>query len=236
VGLEPAYYDYYNDAWDGWNVRNALAWAPEKIDNQPWWRRAQIFAQGSDPEISWDLLRAEAGRKTQSADVRRREETLVPKEKIVERFQSESGTGKGFAYDLAHLDENGDLLGIESPGLSRRVDVVSATRPAAVSAYASSQLAPFVAEMKKHGVRVLFEYTPYLVYEQPRYPWKSDEARFEEEIRLLGGEMLEDRSAYFYPPEDFYNTNLHLNAHGRDIRTQTLIKNLQTKLGLKPAP
>ena len=232
LSLEPAYYDYYTTTWTTWNLRNALAWNRSSLDGLPWMRRMHICLTSSDLSISWDLLHADADQHWFPSEMGRRMEALAPEQTIIARYRSERETSQGFAYDVSNLDLNGDLLHARSGGLPFRGDTWPVTRPASISPYAEGLLVPFLTEMKRRQVRVLFDYTPYLVYETPNDDWKKAEFQFQGEVHWLGGELLEERSAFFYPNTFFFNSNLHLNEHGREVRTQTLIEALRKKLNL----
>jgi hypothetical protein len=62
--------------------------------------------------------------------------------------------------------------------------------------------------------------------------WKKSEATFEDDLHAIGDELLDQRSELFYPRSDFFDTRLHLNAHGRELRTDKLIEALREKLKL----
>jgi hypothetical protein len=230
LSLEPAYYDTYTTTWTTWNLRNALAWNPHAIDRLSHLRRLQLYAQSSDLSISWDLLMTKLTGPFYPEDIDRRLATLAPVQDIVDRYRANRESSTTFQYDVSNLDPNGDLLHTQSDGPLFQGDTWAPTRPVTISPYAEGLLVPFLAEMKNRGVHVIFDYTPYLVYQTPGDDWKQDETKFQAEIHRIGGELLEQRDAFFYPNTLFFNSNLHLNEQGRQLRTQTLIDALRKKL------
>ena len=234
--LEPAYYDYYTETWTTWTLRNALAWNRSSLDSLSFKRRLEIYLKSSDPSISWDLIETKATEGVFSKEIALREKALEPAQAIVTRYLSEQGTSRTFSYKLSNLDSNGDLLNARNIGLPFHGDAYSASRPASISSYAKNQLVPFLKQMKKDHVRVIFDYTPYLVYGKPDGNWQKADANFKANLNGLGGELLETRAAFFYPNTFFFNSNLHLNEAGKQVRTQTLIEALRKKLNLNPAP
>lgn len=232
ISLEPAYYDYYTFRWNSWDVRNAIAWDHENLESLPLPRRLQIYLESSDILISLDLLWSDAAEHFFPAAIHRRLQAMAPEQTIIARYLAERETSRAFAFAINNIDANGDVLNTQGTGLDFRGNTWAPTRPSTISPYAESVLTPFLAEMKSRRVRVIFDYTPYLVYEKPGEEWKASEARFQEEIHRIGGELLERRDAFFYPSTLFFNSNLHLNAEGRELRTQTLIEALKKRLGL----
>jgi hypothetical protein len=232
LSLEPAYYDTYTTKWNTWDLRNALAWDRASLDSLPLMRRWKIYFESSDPSMSWDLLTAGVSQRFFPASVGRRMEALAPEQTIIERYLSQPEKMRTFAYDIDNLDANGDLLNIRNEGPPFTGNTWAPTRPVTISSYAENLLAPFLEEMKNRHVRVIFDYTPYLVYKTPGDEWKESETRFRQEIHRLGSELLEERDAFFYPNTFFFNSNLHLNEQGRQARTQVLIEALRKKLKL----
>jgi hypothetical protein len=229
LSLEPAYYDYYSATWTTWQLRSALAWRPEDLNALTPWERWRVLVTSSDFSISTDLLESDWMKHFSRGSLSRRYQALGPEETILERYRAERGTSRTFAYDLSNLDANGDLLNATADN-SFHGDTWPVTQPSHISAYAKSRLVPFLEEMKRRGVRVLFDYTPYLIYESPNDDWKQAEAQFRGEIAALGGKLIERRDAFFYPNALFFNSNLHLCAKGREMRTQTLIGALRAEI------
>ncbi len=229
LSLEPAYYDTYTTTWTTWNLRNALAWDRPSLDSQPFWRRCQIYMQSSDTSISWDLLMTKLTGPFFPADLAPRLAALAPEQTVIDRYLARRGSFHDFGYDVGNLDANGDILNARS-----NVPFIGTswapTRPVTISSYAENLLVPFLAEMKKRNVTVYFDYTPYLVYKPPSDSWKESETRFRENLRRIGGELIEQRDAFFYPNTLFFNSNLHLDEQGRALRTQALIAALRAKL------
>ena len=228
LSLEPAYYDYYSTTWTTWAFRNALAWDPAELAQLSPGRRVLTYFTASDPDISWDLASAAFDQAFYPKNLAPRLQALQPESEIIARYQAVCGTATEFKFALSNLDANGDLLNAKSGETLFTGDVWPASRPAHVSTYARDQLVPFLADMKKQGVRVYFNYTPYLLFPTTRVgDWQSADATFRQEIAALGGTLLEKRDAFFMPVEDFYHSNLHLNEVGRSKRTAKLIEALR---------
>ena len=226
--LEPAYYDYYTTYWTTWAFRNAIAWNPASLDALTPAQRALVYFTASDPSISYDLAVAAIDKKFFPKNIAARRAALQPEPQVVAAYLAECGTAHDFNYSLANLDANGDLLNARSGEDLFNGDAWPLTRPAHVSAYAHDLLVPFLADMKAKGVRVYFDYTPYLLRTPPRdNDWQAADRTFRQELGDIGGILLEKREDLFFPIEDFYHSNLHLNEVGRSKRTPKLIDALR---------
>jgi len=232
LSLEPAYYNYYTYRWNGWDLRNAIAWDHASLDSLPFGRRLQLFVESSDISISLDLVETGIIEHFFPTSLRRRQEALGPDQAIIARYLAEQGKSPVFVFDISNLDSNGDMLNTEGTTIALEGKKTSPMEPASISPYAESVLVPFLEEMKNRQVRVFFDYTPYMLSLKPGEEWKESEVAFSGEIRRIGGELLEQRDAFFYPNSLFFNSYLHLNAQGREKRTQTLIEALRHKLKL----
>jgi hypothetical protein len=226
LALEGGFYESTSQ-WSTWDFRQALAWNRESLDRLPAIQRLLLYFTASDPNISYDLVVAASDERFRSRLVAPRLETLRPASEIIARYVASVGSAREFAFTLANLDANGDIMNAK-PGTHFHGDAWPLSGPAHISAHARDQLVPFLNEMQKRGVRILFDYAPYLVNDKPRdSDWKSADASFRQELAALGGVPLEQRDALFFPAEYFYNTNLHLNEDGRRVRTVHLIQALQ---------
>jgi hypothetical protein len=233
LSLEPCYYDEYTERWNSGQVRNALSWNRDALDRLPFARKAWILLTASNPEISRDLIESEANLIFSPGRLGRRLEALAPENDIVARFERERGSSTAFAYEIGNLDDNGDMLHTADDGNLFHGPNWPVTRPASVSPYARNLLVPFIKEMKGRNVRVLFDYTPYLIYADPNYDWKKADLAFRADIASLGGgNIIEPRDAFFYPNTLFFHSNLHLNEQGRELRTDRLIEALRRELAV----
>ena len=235
LSLEPAYYETYSTAWTTWQFRNALAWNRPSLARLPLGQRLIVYFTASDPTISYDLVAAAYDEKFSPDTVGWRLKALQPEPQVFARYLTDRGTSHEFVYWLSNLDSNGDVLNTKSGEALFNGDAYPVSPPAHISAYARSQLVPFLAEMKKEGVRVYFDYTPYLIYPSSTPGnWQAADRSFRDELGDIGGTLLENRDALFFPVEDFYHSDLHLNEVGRRLRTANLIEALRPLLS--PAP
>jgi hypothetical protein len=227
LSLEPAYYDFYSQSWDTWQLRNALAWNRPSLERLSPASRVGVYLTASDTGISTDLLWGLVQSWTYSPAVLPRLRALAPDPDVMARYEREKGSSPFFAYDLSDLDANGDLLHATDTQHSFQGTPFAVERPASISTYARDNLRPFLEEMKDRQVRVLFDYTPYVVDQPPAADWPAAEAQFRAQLAEIGGSLIERRDAFFYPTALFFNSNLHLNEKGRDLRTATLIEALK---------
>jgi hypothetical protein len=234
LSLEPVYYDFYSKTWTTTNLRDALAWDPASLAHLSRAHRLRIYLESSDLSISHDLLDARMEQAFFPSALQARMAALAPESTIIARYLELRGSSKTLQFDVDNLDANGDLLNTARDGRLFTGEPVDVIRPFSISSYAENALIPFLAEMKNRKVRVLFNYAPYLVYGEPGEAWKPAEIHFANDVHRLGGELLEERNVFFFPQTLFLNTNLHLNAKGKEIYTQILIEALRKKLGPGP--
>ncbi len=227
LSLEPAYYDYYTPSWNAWQLRNAIAWNHQSLERLPFAQRLRVYFTASDCSVSCDLFGSLLQSWVHSDALVPRLRALAPEQEIVNRFEREKGTSQEFAYTLSNIDANGDLLHATDSEHSFAGTPYPVERPAAISDYARDTLVPFLQEMKARKVRVLFDYTPYVVDGPPASDWSSIDTQFSMELERLGGKLIERRDAFFYPTALFFNSNLHLNEKGRGLRTGRLIDALR---------
>ncbi len=86
-------------------------------------------------------------------------------------------------------------------------------------------LGRFAEDMKARGVRVIFTAPAY----DARYfeLHKDEIPAIKERLEGLGFECISDAADYAFPLELMYDTEYHLNARGRIIRTERLLRDLK---------
>jgi len=229
MSLETPYYGAQGTDWTGWQLRNELAWNHEAFDALPLFRRLLICAGASNPQLSFDLCQACFLSKTDPKRLRAREQEMVPEAAILSRYQVRKGISKEYAFNVSDIDGNGDIL--HATGMTGPLPALfPPTQPCAIQKDVKAALAGFLVEMRERHVSVYFDYTPYIVEKPPGADWKEAEAIFDGEIRSLGSEVLERRDRFFYPRRLLFDSALHLNTEGREMRTKELIEALRPKI------
>ncbi len=226
LALEPNYYDE-DGSWSDWQLRNALSWNRAALDGKSLAEKWRIYLEASTPLMSWDLCNAAImqhiapGQFTaRIADIRDSNEVMV--KRVVSQAKATS-----YAYSANNIDEYGDAMHTESDHVMFWQAGIPLTQPNSISPYSRNELTLFLDEMKARHVRVFFAHTPYISDSKPGSAWEASEHQFQEALNFLGGELLDRRDALFYPRSYFLDTKLHLNAEGREVRTQMLIQALQ---------
>lgn len=86
----------------------------------------------------------------------------------------------------------------------------------------ASRLVSFVDSMRKRGVQVYFANTPYIASEVGLETLRGGELSFRNEFAHVGC-IIDRREDLVFDKKYFFNTNLHLNAEGRSLRTDLFI-------------
>jgi len=78
-------------------------------------------------------------------------------------------------------------------------------------------------------VRVYFANVPYIASETNTFGVKQSESGFLEELVSVGC-MIDRRQDLIFDRKYFFDTRLHLNAEGRRLRTNLIIKAIQNNV------
>lgn len=230
--LEQPYYDCGQKQWTDWQLDNALAWDHAYFDTLPIVKRAKIVMDSGSPTLSLDIIGAWLRAKVDPSKVEDRLEALLPSKKIIGIYQSNKLRTNGFAYSAYNLDAFGTLqnnIGAHFSGPGIATD-----RPAAICPDIKDILRTFVGNMHKRDVTVIFAYPPYLVEKDGANDWTKADKQFRQDIIDIGSTIIGRRSDAFYPRDMLFNTDLHLNAKGRELFTQRMIESLKSHPALLP--
>lgn len=83
--------------------------------------------------------------------------------------------------------------------------------------------------MKEKGVSVYFSNTLYIAYQYDKVELLKSEISFLNEFQQVGC-FIDKREDFVLDRKYFFNTNLHLNAEGRAIRTRLLIDSIRNSV------
>jgi hypothetical protein len=229
ISLEPPYYGAQGMGWTEWQLRNELAWNHQAFDRLPFLQRLLDCASASNPQLSFDILHACFLPMLDPKSLRPRDRAMAPESVILARYQARKRPAKEFAFDVSDLDEHGDIL--NATGKSGPLPAVFLpNQPSVIQPDVKLALKDFVGDMRRLGVSVYFDYTPYLVAKPPGVNWRDAELVFDAEIHSIGSEVLETRDRFFYPRSLLFDNPLHLNTQGRSLRTQRLIEAIRPKI------
>ncbi|MDH7974960.1 hypothetical protein QH494_22465 [Sphingomonas sp. AR_OL41] len=218
--LEPPFYDCGSQDWGSWQLRNALAWDRDYLNALPWPRRVNALLTGGNITLPFEILRARAG--APAALLPRRRAAMVAPAQVLQRY-AHAAPSTQFEYSPGNLNAHGDMQ--HTIGLHYKGPPADVTLPGKLCAAVGAELGDFVGDMRRRDVRVFFDYAPYLVDGKPKQ-WRSADAAFINGMRGYGLTMLSHRDEQFFPRNQFFDTDLHLNATGRKIRTAHLIAHL----------
>ena len=186
----------------------------------PWWARIRESLNGGSIGLSFETLRARAG--SPASLLGRRREALADASVILDRYPPGSARST-FAYAPDNITALGDIR--NTSGVRYSGPPVSTLPPGSICPQIGAQLKSFVTEMQTRGVRVVFDYAPYLV-EGDTQDWRSAERTFAADMARFGLDLLGARNRYFFPRSMFFDTDLHLNEEGRRARTARTIESL----------
>jgi hypothetical protein len=228
--LEPRY--YCEDRPIEWQIRNEIAW-----DRGPWDARSLPdklrVASHAGPAMPFEILLARVQQAFFPHAVAARLRTLDAAQAIA-RFDHASPP-TGFAYAVDHLDALGNMRATASVEPYRGA-VADANAPVPVCADNVRRLAAFAARMRARGVRVYLANTPSVLTDHvDRAAVARAAATFAADVSGIAP-LLDSRDALLFPPADFFNSDLHLNAAGRAVRTRLLLDALRRVGVAAPAP
>jgi hypothetical protein len=225
MALEPNFYQCGLNNWTNWQLYNSLTWAWNVYPAGSPWEKISALVHGGTIQSPFDKIAAFLAYETGSAKIAPRLAALAPPKVIVARYESGQYRTLHFAYSPYNTDGHGDM---QNTGGARYKDVAAdVIEPNAICAYSKELLGPFIADMRSRGVRVLFEYFPYLVDGKPAPGWRAAEASFDADLASIGGTMIGTRNEFFFPRPMFFNTIHHLNSEGRVVATEVIIHDLQ---------
>lgn len=201
-----------------WQARNAIAWDQEQW--RAWSLRERVEAVAVlGPSALVEMAAARRERASAPQSLRRRLETLD--DAIVLSKWAAAPEPTGFAYSAYHLDALGNMRRTDGSNFrgkpKTRVDADTAVCPNSTRA-----LRAFAARMRSLGVALRLAHPPYVA--DPRVPTARIEAasrKFVAEVSTIAP-VLDSREQIVFPAALYFNTDLHLNASARAIRTRRL--------------
>ncbi len=226
--LEPPYFDTPPNL-TSWQITNIIAW------DRDGWRAMGPIQKGRlicsvPPLLCLQAINAARLQKSSSDAVFQRAAALDSTRTLIQfRTRQEPAS---FEYSAYNLDDHGDIL--RNDGNCYSENGWDYHSPSHIDRQRIRSLAHFIADMKTRGVSVYFANTPYIAGENKLDVLKDAEQSF---LRDLGpiGQMIDRREDLVFERRYFFNTNLHLNAEGRSIRTNLLVKAIrQNVLGKTP--
>jgi hypothetical protein len=226
LALEPEY--YCARGITAWWARNAIAWDHEAW--RAWSLRERIEAMAAlGPVALIEMAAAKAAAAAFPGLVDGRV-AAFDDARILATFAIAPEPDR-FAYSAYHLDALGNMRRIEGSrfhGRPRPVDEDTAICPDSLRV-----LREFVSRMHLQGVAVQFAHPPYVADGQaPMERIKIASRKFVTEISAVAP-VLDARKDVLFDRALFFNTSLHLNAHGREIRTSRLAQAIQADRTLR---
>ena len=147
---------------------------------------------------------------------------------ILARFGSRNRPTE-FRYSIFNADDYGDILG-NTGRVSSLNPLISPMEPSHLSSYFQSIMSEFKAKMDAKGVRIMFANCPYVYTRDLNHEEISrQEARFAVLMSPFG-EFIDHREANLFPTNYFFDSSLHLNTEGREIRTARLVAAIKAKM------
>ncbi len=226
--LEPGYLTCGADSWSSWQVRNAVAWDRDYFTARPLKERVEAVLSAGDPNLPVDMVSAWLGARFHAKSVMSRVEALDPA--MTNKDLSSIRRGllpKEFVYSADNLNANGDIGGTDRADYFG--DGFDRTTPGHICAGPLKMLGDFNRDMKSHNIRVVAANVPYLVRGSVPADWVNAEQAYRADLASAGIDLVDSRQDVFFPPEAFFNSAGHLNAHARDIRTEKLLVALYAK-------
>ena len=215
LALEPELYCARGPT--AWQARSAVAWDREQW--RTWSLSERVEAIGVlGPSRVLEMAAARLERAFSPGTLRRRLEA-IDDAKVLTKWRARAAP-KRFAYSAYHLDEFGDMLGTDGAkfdGIARPSDAETTLCPGSLRL-----LRRFASRMREKDVAVRFANAPYVADDRmPKEAVESASREFTKAISEIAP-VLDSRSDTLFARELFFNTELHLNARGREIRTLRL--------------
>jgi len=223
--LESSYYCIKEPT--SWQVRNIIAWDREQWENRTIFNRIKALRMFNATFIL-ELAQAEVREKLFPWSIRERlialdDEAILHKATV--KFVPDK-----FAYSAYNLDALGDMTMTSNStfsGIARRADLKINVCQTSLEA-----LNTFAGRMKRKGVTIYFANTPYVkLNDLDMQKVKSSSEQLTIKLSEIAP-MLDDKSQMIFPIELFFNSDLHLNAEGRKLRTKMLADDMRSNESL----
>jgi len=216
LALEPRF--YCDPGLSAWQARNAIAWDHDLWRGWSMRQRLQAVAR-LGPFALIEIASSRAAQAWAPGSIRARL-AAFDDARVLARFEA-APPPQRFAYSAENLDYLGNMRGLGGP------EYRGSPRPAdgrvAVCAQSVEVLRNFVDAAGRRQVAVRFALAPYVA--DGRATEEAIDAASAEFARRISSiaPVLERRRDVLFARGFFLDTDLHLNARGRALRTQRLI-------------
>jgi hypothetical protein len=224
MALEPDYYcRETNPGYDAWQARNAIAW------NYPFWQNKSFIQRLAaipdlGAEFPLEMLRARFDLIFNPAVMAPRLEALDDA-KIIQKFSRQALFANEPIYSIYNMDRLGNMKSIE--GSSYTGAAIPADQDIQICPQSLEKLSRFVSALNSRQIKVVFANTPFIATEGlDLSKVESSNIRFVSAISHLAP-VIDKRSELIFSRDHFYDFVIHLNAKGRERRTQLLLKHIQ---------
>lgn len=220
--LEPPYYDCH-EKLSAWQVENIIGW-----DHDAWRKMGYVekveFVTLVSPSTFAQMVTSSIQKRFFPTGINDRLISL-DYSLVLSRFRNRTSSVT-FEYSAYHLNNHGDMLKTEGGQFKGAGWDVS--KPNHVCAETANQLMGFIGRMKQKGASVYFANTPFIASDIAKDEVRKSELSFQKEFITIGC-FIDKREDLVFDRKYFLNTNLHLNAEGRAIRTELFINSMREK-------
>lgn len=217
LALEPAL--YCDRGPTAWQARNAIAWDREQWRAWSFAERIQAVA-ALGPDATFEMAAARRARAHPNAILGRRLAALDD-EKVLARWTT-AIEPSAFAYSAFHLDRLGNMRATEGSQLKGAVRSPSESITACPTS--ARILRTFVVRMRDKNVAVRLAHAPRVA--DAVAPMSQVDRGMRSTLQALSeiAPALDGQDDVLFPRDLFFDTYLHLNARGREMRTRRLAK------------
>jgi hypothetical protein len=224
MALEPDYYcREANPGYDPWQMRNAIAW------NHSFWQSKSFFQQlalipALGATFPLEMLQARL-------DILLKPELLAPRlaalddAQIIAKFSNRSSVPVEPIYSIYNMDGLGNVKSVHESsytGPPQRADEDTKICPQTLK-----RLTDFVDALKSRKISVVFANTPYMSFDGLDLVKVADSSkRFAAALKGIAP-VIDDRTELIFSRDHFFDSVMHLNATGRQLRTQRLLARIQ---------
>jgi len=223
LALEPGYYCREETrGFDEWVVRNAIAW------DRPYWDKLGLLEKLKVIQVvglrfPLELLEARF-------DMRYRPTITLPrlqaldKAFVLKKFANPPASADQL-YSIYNMSPYGDIKNTNDSDYKGAPD--RADEPVKICKQTLKQLTSFVSAQKNRGVSVFFIHTPYVEVDGLKNEKiESVSKQFTQALAELAP-VLDSKADVVFNRSLFLNSALHLNAPGRQLRTEKLLLKLR---------
>jgi len=224
MALEPDYYcREANPGYEPWQVRNAIAWNHSFWQNKSFFQKlALIPALGANFPL--EMIQARL-------DFIFRPDLLAPRlaalddTQIIAKFSNRPAIPVEPIYSVYNMDGLGNVRNVHQSnysGAPHRADEDINICPKTLK-----QLTEFVDALKLRNINIVFANTPFMAFDGlDLVKVKDSSKRFSAALEPIAP-VLDDRTDLIFTRDLFFDSVMHLNATGREQRTQRLLARLQ---------